>query len=58
MKNSISKEELENDLLFGTLQALHNCVSKLGLDLYIVGKEHNENDTECVPNHKIERVDN
>ena len=37
MKNSISKEELENDLLFGTLQALHNCVSKLGLDLYIVG---------------------
>ena len=37
MKNSISKEELENDLLFGTLQALHNCVSKLGLELYVVG---------------------
>lgn len=37
MKNSISKEELENDLLFGTLQALHKCVSKLGLDLYVVG---------------------
>ena len=37
MKNSISKKELENDLLFATLQALHNCVSKLGLDLYVVG---------------------
>ena len=37
MKNSITKKELENDLLFDTLQALHNCVTKLGLDLYVVG---------------------
>ena len=37
MKNSISKKELENDLLFDTLQALHNCVTKLGLNLYVVG---------------------
>lgn len=37
MKISITKKELENDLLFDTLQALHNCVTKLGLDLYVVG---------------------
>lgn len=37
MKNSITKKELENDLLYGTLQALHNCVSGMGLNLYIVG---------------------
>ena len=37
MKNSITKKELENDLLYGTLHALHNCVSGMGLNLYIVG---------------------
>ena len=37
MKNSITKKELENDLLYGTLQALHNCVSGMGLNLYVVG---------------------
>ena len=37
MKNSIKKKELENDLLYGTLQALHNCVSGMGLNLYVVG---------------------
>ena len=37
MKNSISKKELENNLLYGTLQALHKCVSAMGLNLYVVG---------------------
>lgn len=37
MKNSITKIELENDLLYGTLQVLHNCVSGMGLNLYVVG---------------------
>lgn len=37
MRNSITKKELENDLLYGTLHALYNCVSGMGLNLYIVG---------------------
>jgi hypothetical protein len=37
MKSSISKKDLENDPLFDTLQALHSCVTKLGLELYVVG---------------------
>ena len=37
MKNSINKEELENDLLYGTLQALNNCITGLGLNAYVVG---------------------
>ena len=37
MKNSISKKELENDLLYGTLQALNNCITSMGLNVYVVG---------------------
>ena len=37
MKNSISKKELENDLLYGTLQALNNCITSLDLNVYVVG---------------------
>jgi len=37
MKNSLSKKELENDALYETLKALSDCVSKIGLKLYVVG---------------------
>ena len=37
MKNSISKIELENDLLYDTLQALNKCFTSMNLDLYVVG---------------------
>ena len=37
MKNSMSKKDLENDALYNTLKALSDCVSSLGLKLYVVG---------------------
>ena len=37
MRNSISKKELENDLLYDTLQALNKCFTSMNLDLYVVG---------------------
>ena len=37
MKNSMSKKDLENDALYDTLKALSDCVSSLGLKLYVVG---------------------
>ena len=37
MKNSISKKDLKNDPLYDTLKALSDCVSSLGLKLYVVG---------------------
>ena len=37
MKNSLSKEELENDALYVTLKALSGCVLSIGLKLYVVG---------------------
>ena len=37
MKSSISKKELENDALYDTLKALSDCVTSLGLKLYVVG---------------------
>ena len=37
MENSLSKEGLENDALYETLKALSDCVSKIGLKLYVVG---------------------
>ena len=37
MKNSISKIELENDLLYDTLQALNKCFTSMDLNLYVVG---------------------
>lgn len=36
MKYSISKIELENDLLFETLQALHYCFISMGLKTYVI----------------------
>ena len=37
MKSSISKKELENDALYDTLKALSDCITGLGLKLYVVG---------------------
>ncbi|BCS84684.1 MULTISPECIES: hypothetical protein [Prevotella] len=37
MKSSISKKELENDALYDTLKAISDCVTGLGLKLYVVG---------------------
>lgn len=37
MRNSISKKELENDLLYDTLQALNMCFTSMNLNLYVVG---------------------
>ena len=37
MRNSISKKELENDLLYDTLQALNKCFTSMNLNLYVVG---------------------
>lgn len=37
MKNSISKKELENDLLYDTLKALNKCITGMGLNVYVVG---------------------
>ena len=37
MKNSLNKEELENDALYETLKALSDCITRIGLKLYVVG---------------------
>ncbi len=37
MKNSLSKEGLENDALYETLKTLSDCITSLGLKLYVVG---------------------
>lgn len=37
MKKNISKEELENDLLYGTLQALHKCITGMGQKVFVIG---------------------
>ena len=37
MKDSLSKNELENELLYETLKSLHKCVAGMGLNLYVVG---------------------
>ena len=37
MKNSLSKEELKNDLLYDTLKALSSSLQSLNIPLYVVG---------------------
>lgn len=37
MKNSLSKEELKNDLLYDTLKALSSSLQGLKIPLYVVG---------------------
>ena len=37
MKNSLSKEGLENDALYETLKALSDSITSIGLKLYVVG---------------------
>lgn len=37
MKNSLNKEELKNDLLYETLNALSSSLHEMGIPLYVVG---------------------